>query len=171
MCIRDNHYMACAKLQSSNSKNTASCSHIKELAALFHIFFHRRAGAGASCGSSGIGRSPAITARMSSGSKPSPRVDARRRVGLSCPGARKEITPPRPCFTRKPDSSISLRNAGKSAGCFCRDSTMASRTRCFAAVSYTHLDVYKRQTYGLISRHSGLCMLVKFLLTVFLDAS
>ena len=33
------HYMACAKLQSSNSKNTASCSHIKELAALFHIFF------------------------------------------------------------------------------------------------------------------------------------
>ena len=26
-------------------------------------------------------------------------------------------------------------------------------------------------TYGLISRHSGLCMLVKFLLTVFLNAS
>ena len=59
----------------------------------------RRGGAGPSFGSSGMGRSPAITARMSSGSKPGPRVDARRRVYLSCPGARNEITPPRPCFT------------------------------------------------------------------------
>ena len=72
--------------------------------------------AGASWGASGWAAPPAITARMSSGSKPAPRVEARRRVGLSCPGARNEITPPRPCLTAKPDSSMSRRNAAKSAG-------------------------------------------------------
>jgi len=33
---------------------------------------------------------------MSSGSKPSPSVEARSRVGLFAPGARNEIEPPRP---------------------------------------------------------------------------
>ena len=47
--------------------------------------------------------------------------------------------PPRPCFTAKPDSSMSLRNAGKSAGCFCRAATMASRTRCFAEGGFSLL--------------------------------
>lgn len=75
-----------------------------------------RAGAGLSSGSSGMGRSLAITARMSSGSKPFPRVDACRRVYLSCPGTRNENALPRSCFTAKPASSMSRRKAVKSAG-------------------------------------------------------
>ena len=43
-----------------------------------------------------MGRSPAITAWMSSGSKPAPRVEARSRVGLSWPGSqeRDHAAPP-----------------------------------------------------------------------------
>ena len=67
----------------------------KDSRVLGHLM--RRAGVGASAGSSGMGRSPAITARMSSGPKPSPRVDARSRVARSWPGTRNDTTPPRPC--------------------------------------------------------------------------
>jgi len=88
-------------------------------------------GAGASPGISGTGRSPAMTARMSSGLKPSPRVEDRSRIGLSCPGARNEIAPPRPCFTAYPACSMSRRNAAKSAGFFSSAATTASRTRCW----------------------------------------
>lgn len=88
-----------------------------------------RGGDGASAWISGTGRSPAMTARMSSGSKPSPSVEARSRVGLFAPGARNEIEPPRPRFTVYPASSMSRRNAAKSAGFCSRAATMANLIR------------------------------------------
>ena len=53
---------------------------------------------------------------------------ARNRVARSCPGTRKEITPPRSCLTVKPDASMSRRKASKSAGRLARATLMASRS-------------------------------------------
>ena len=91
----------------------------------------RRGGAGLSFGSSGIGRSPAITARMSSFFVCT-HIDKGHihnhiyynSTAQDCSRKFHNFIGPRPCFTAKPDSSMSRRNAGKSAGFFPRASTM-----------------------------------------------